>query len=123
MAELLLSVPAFALATLCYSFAIRAVDAWSYAIQALVNLGRVKLADSLGLQLPKTFEEEKHMWGLFAGYVYFAIPEYGQRLDAYRKAPTGQRAEKRAEEEVENGGTGAEEEVENSGTGVDDDMA
>jgi len=43
---LLLAVPAFLLAILCHWLAIKALDAWSYPIRALVNLGRVKLADS-----------------------------------------------------------------------------
>lgn len=50
---LLLSFPAFALAYSCHWLAIKATDAWSYPIHALVNLGRVKLADSLGLMLPR----------------------------------------------------------------------
>lgn len=100
---LLLSVPAFLLAILCHWFAIRAIDAWSYPSRALVNLGRVKLADSLGLRLPKTLKEEKTMWGLVAEYA--ANREDGEALDAYRKAPTEQRAEKRADEEAGNGRT------------------
>jgi hypothetical protein len=80
---LLLSVPAFLLAILCHWFAIRAIDAWSYPSRALVNLGRVKLADSLGLRLPKTLKEEKTMWGLVAEHA--ANREDGEALDAYRK--------------------------------------
>jgi hypothetical protein len=92
------------LATFCHWLAIWAIDAWSSPIHALVNLGRVKLADSLGLKLPKTLEEEKKMWGLFAGYTYYANPEDGEALDTYRKAPTEQRAKKHADEEAGNGG-------------------
>jgi hypothetical protein len=102
---LVLSVPAFALAILCQPLAIRAVDAWSYPFHALINLGRVKLAEGLGLQLPKTIEEEMHMWGLVTKYAYFASRQYGEALNAYRKAPTEQCPEKRVEEEAENGGT------------------
>jgi hypothetical protein len=105
---LVLTVPAFSLAFLCHWLAIRATDAWSYPIHALVNLGRVKLADSLGLELPETLEEEKKMWGLVTMYAYYASREYGEALDAYRKAPTEQRGETRAEEEAWNGGTGAD---------------
>lgn len=108
---LLLSVPAFLLAILCHWLAIRAIDAWSDPIHALVNLGRVKLADSLGLRLPKTLEEEKTMWGLVTAYCYYANPKYGQALDAYRKVPTEQLAEKRADEEAENDGNGIDDET------------
>ena len=68
---LLLSVPAFSLTILCHWLAIKAIDNWSYPIHALVNLGRVKLADNLGLVLPKTLEEEKEMWGLVTKYAYY----------------------------------------------------
>lgn len=85
---LVLFVLAILLVILCHWLAIRATDAWSYPIHALVNLGRVKLADSLGLKLPETLEEEKAMWGLVARYADYASPEYGKALDAYRKPPT-----------------------------------
>ena len=85
---LLLCIPAFSLAFLWHWLATRAVDAWSYSIHALVNLGRVKLADSLGLRFPASLEEEKTMWGLVTKYVFHARREYGEALDAYRKAST-----------------------------------
>jgi hypothetical protein len=97
---LLLSVPAFALAALCHTLAIRAIDAWSYPVHALVNLGRVKLAAGLGLTLPKTVEEEKTMWGLVTKYAYSADREHGEALNAYRIFVPERRAEERDDEEV-----------------------
>ena len=82
---LLLCVPAFLLAILCHWLAIRAVDGWSYSIQALVNTGRAKLANSLGLKLPETLEEEKTMWGSVTKYNFFGSREYGEELDALRE--------------------------------------
>jgi hypothetical protein len=105
---LVLCVPAFLLAVLCHWLAIRATDAWSYPIHALVNLGRVKLADSLGLKLPETLEEEKAMWGLVTMYVNDPSREYGEKLDAYRKAPTERQGDTLAEEEAGNGGAGTD---------------
>lgn len=105
---LLLSAPAFSLAILCHWLAIKAIDAWSYPIHALVNLGRVKLADNLGLKLPKTLEEEKEMWGLVRDYAVYASPEYGKPLNAYRKAPTEQGAEQGAGEEAGAGSGGTD---------------
>ncbi|ARN81552.1 hypothetical protein B1812_11265 [Methylocystis bryophila] len=90
-----LSIPAFALAGLCHSLAIRATDGLIYPVQALVNLGRVKLADNLGLRLPKTLEAEKTMWGLVTRYAYHADKSYGNDLDVYRKPFTEARAEER----------------------------
>jgi len=51
------------------------------------NLGRAKLADGLGLDLPASLEEEKTMWGLVTKYAYYADQHLGNALDAYRKAP------------------------------------
>ena len=97
---LLLSIPSFVLAVLCHLLAIRAIDAWSYAVQALVNLGRVKLANSFGLRLPKTVEEEKTMWGLVTKYAYYADREHGDALSAYRKFFPEGSAKERVEEEA-----------------------
>jgi len=89
---------------LFYRLAIRAADAWKYPIHALVNLGRVKLADSLGLRFPETLEEEKKMWLLVTRYAFWADTGLGKELDSYRKPPTERRAEKCANGEGENGG-------------------
>jgi hypothetical protein len=102
---LLLCVPAFLLTMLCHWLAVKATDDWGYPIHALVNLGRVKLAESLGLRLPETLEKEKAMWGLVTRYAYYASREDGEALNAYRKAPTEQPVGKCTEEDAENGGT------------------
>jgi hypothetical protein len=45
-----------------YEFAVRSTDDWYQAMQALVNLGRKPLAESLNLTLPGTLEAEREMW-------------------------------------------------------------
>ncbi len=67
--------------------AITATDSWSYSVQALVNVGRVKLADALGLQIPDSLEEERLMWGLVTRYFAFAQTADGLQLDRFRKKP------------------------------------
>jgi hypothetical protein len=68
-----------------YHAAIKATDAWSSAVRAMVDLGRVPLAKALGLELPPTLGEEREMW-LRVGWVLgFAHDARGvQALDAYR---------------------------------------
>ena len=102
LSVVLLCLPAFALAILCHWLAIRAIDAWSYPVHALVNLGRVKLADDLGLRLPETIEEEKIMWGLVADYAKTASRECGKALDAYRKLPEELRGSDDRSEQLRN---------------------
>ncbi len=55
-------VTALCLAPLWYQLAVRSTDNWYQAMQALVNLGRKPLAESLNLTLPSTIEEERKMW-------------------------------------------------------------
>ncbi len=83
--NIMLSIPAFSLAILFHWLAIRAVENWSYSIQALVNTGRTKLADSMGFKLPETLEEEKAMWGLLVGYTFYGSRHYGEALNSLRE--------------------------------------
>jgi hypothetical protein len=64
----------------------RSTVEWGYTVQALVNIGRVKLADSMGLQLPESLEKEK-MWGLVTKYGFFGEEADGERLNQIRKKP------------------------------------
>jgi hypothetical protein len=68
-----------------YRAAVTATDAWAAAVKAMVDLGRVPLAEALGLDLPDTLVEEREMWkrvGWFLGYAYH---ERGAAmLDPYR---------------------------------------
>jgi hypothetical protein len=47
---------------LWYRTAIWGCGYWLSAVQAMVNLGRLPLAESLGLRLPDTFERERELW-------------------------------------------------------------
>jgi hypothetical protein len=52
------------LAPVWYRAAVAATDEWAAAVRALVNLGRKPLAEGLGLNLPKSLEDERRMWKL-----------------------------------------------------------
>lgn len=81
----ILAAPPLFVAFLSHWIAIRATDEWAYSVQALVNIGRVKLADSLGLSLPETLAEEREMWGLATKFVYFADADAGAGLNRFRR--------------------------------------
>jgi hypothetical protein len=69
----------------CYPLAVLATDAWSSAVKAMVDTGRVPLAEGLGLRVPDTLAEEREMWqqvGWFLGYE-FSSAAVGN-LDTYR---------------------------------------
>jgi hypothetical protein len=78
------SAGAFGLTLLSHWFAVRTTAEWSYSVQALVNIGRIKLAEQLGLRVPDTLEAEKEMWGLTTSYVFWSKLEIGAKLDAFR---------------------------------------
>jgi hypothetical protein len=76
---------AFLLARLWYRAAVGSSSYWYSTVQALVNIGRVELAESLGLQMPATLEEERTMWAAVSDLV---IGPYSDRaakaLDPFR---------------------------------------
>jgi hypothetical protein len=77
------AVLAFAVMLLCHWMMVRVTRNWSLAVQGIVNLGRKKLAETLGLQLPTSLAAEKHMWGYLTVFVFYG--RNGERLDLYRK--------------------------------------
>jgi hypothetical protein len=80
-----------ALLWLWYRGAVIGVSFWRSSTQAMVNLGRVELARSLGLELPKALAAERDMWQRVTSFVYFSAADNTDdtMLDAYRTAPAG----------------------------------
>ncbi|GAA1380837.1 hypothetical protein [Catellatospora chokoriensis] len=77
------------LARVWYSAAVRAVDGWDGAVRSIVNLGRVRLAEHLGLVMPDNLADERLMWLAVARLVRDpADPRAAVSLDAYRKPAT-----------------------------------
>jgi hypothetical protein len=87
LSVLTVCIAAIVMAMLCHWLAVRATSEWGYTVQALVNIGRVKLANSMGLELPDNLGEEKEMWGLVTRYGFFCDEEDAARLDNFRKRP------------------------------------
>lgn len=54
-----------------YLGAVRNVGEWRSTIQALVNLGRLPLAEAMGLRLPDSFARERKMWENFTDMVNY----------------------------------------------------
>jgi len=80
---------AAALVPFFYSRAVNSIRQWRLVVQALVNVGRLKLANALGLALPGTLEEERQMWQALAGFVFWGGEAYAKDLDAFRIPATG----------------------------------
>jgi hypothetical protein len=80
------AVAAACLVPAAYRQAVLNVAGWRGSMRALVNLGRVPLADALGLRLPRTFESERAMWESFVDFVHYGPePEYLKVLNPSRK--------------------------------------
>jgi hypothetical protein len=82
---LVTAVVVAAAAIACYPAAVIATDAWASAVTAMVDMGRVPLAEGLGLKMPDTLAEEREMWqqvGWFLGYQFNAAAV--ATLDPYR---------------------------------------
>jgi hypothetical protein len=68
-----------------YNQAVSNVGEWRLAIRALVNTGRLPLAQALGLRLPPTFEEERVLWDSYVGLIaHGPHPSYLRFLNRYR---------------------------------------
>jgi hypothetical protein len=74
----LLSIP------LWYQLAITGTGYWKSTVQALVNIGRTKLAAQMGLEIPPSLDAERDMWGYLTAFVYYGDLDSGRKLDAFR---------------------------------------
>jgi hypothetical protein len=57
------------LVKVAYDAAVRNMTDWRYAVQALVNLGRMPLASNLGYRLPATLRDERELWRAWGRFV------------------------------------------------------
>ena len=81
------TVAGFAVSVVAYVLAVLSVDNWRNEVQALVNLGRMKLAEQMGLTIPETIEQEREMWLAVRSFVLNGGEEDRQNLDRFRKPP------------------------------------
>jgi len=69
---------------LWYRLAVVASSYWAATVQALVNIGRSKLATEMGLCLPDSIDAEREMWGLVTRFVFYGSVNEARQLDPYR---------------------------------------
>ncbi len=83
------AVLAVLLGWMWYLLAVSSCSYWSDTVQALVHLGRTRLASALGLRLPDTLEEERAMWLQASRLVFYpAGHEREGDVDRFRSVPT-----------------------------------
>jgi hypothetical protein len=82
---LVAAIAAAALVPVFYRGAIASTTYWASAVRALVNLGRVPLAEHLGLRMPDTLADERLMWERVAALNYYPFEEsWVTLLDEFR---------------------------------------
>jgi hypothetical protein len=67
-----------------YQMAIVSTSYWSKTVQALVNLGRIKLANEMGLVIPDGIDEEREMWWSLTSFVYENDSKVLKTLNRFR---------------------------------------
>jgi hypothetical protein len=84
---LLLSALVLAAATaLWYRLAVVTTDDWAAATRAMVDVGRRKLAEAVGLVLPQELDVERKMWQAYSRFVRQPFQEEkSTSLDQYRE--------------------------------------
>jgi hypothetical protein len=65
-----------------YQMAIISTSYYASTVQALVNIGRFKLANELGLYVPYEIEHERRMWWLLKAFVFRNETAAAQELNA-----------------------------------------
>lgn len=84
---LLTAAAAGAIAPISYGLAVLLVDVWKASVRGLVNLGRIPLAQALGLTIPVDPDEERQMWEVVDAFVREKYePESAPYLMRYRAA-------------------------------------
>ena len=63
-----------------YRLAVVRVDGWRYAVQAMVNLARLPLANAMGLNIPVTLDKERDLWLAVSQFVAYSYSTEGALL-------------------------------------------
>lgn len=75
-----------------YRVAVVATDDWAAAVRALVDVGRLPLAEALALRLPATLDDERAMWEAAAWLARLPYRAGRADLDRFRDGSTPKQA-------------------------------
>lgn len=82
---ILIALVSLALIPLAYRNAVKNMKDWANSVKALVNLNRQALATALGMSMPATLEEERHMWESYIGAIEWGDQRFIEYYDDYRR--------------------------------------
>jgi hypothetical protein len=98
VASIVAAIVALGLVPIFYLRAVKSTGEYKITVQALVNVGRPKLADTFALETPSGTDDERKMWNALTSFVFWGDEESKKTLDQYRigksadrkpQAPTG----------------------------------
>jgi hypothetical protein len=73
----------------CYRLAVVASDRWASSVRAIVNVGRLPLAERLGFDVPRSIVSERRLWQAISWFVTENYDEsYSRDLTPFRKRVT-----------------------------------
>lgn len=68
-----------------YRLAVKNMVDWAQSVKAMVNLGRTDLANTLGLSMPVTLEDERAMWSAHYYAIELNQPKYLRSYNSFRR--------------------------------------
>ena len=68
-----------------YRLALRNVIDWTQSVKAMVNIGRLNLAEALSLEMPATLEKEREMWSAHYWTVELNQDDYLPSYNSFRR--------------------------------------
>jgi hypothetical protein len=80
-----LSIAAAAFVPLAYVGAVRNMKDWQNSVRAMVNLGRLRVAENLGVVLPWKIDDEARMWRYVSGSLHHGRTDHRPWLDVFRR--------------------------------------
>jgi hypothetical protein len=80
-----LALAAALLVPITYRGALRNMKDWRNSVRAMVNLGRPRVADGIGLVLPWKLEDERRMWEAASGVFHHRDASARPWLDFFRR--------------------------------------
>lgn len=85
-APIVLALVSAVLVPVSYRGAMRNMKEWRNSVRAMVNLGRFRVAENIGLQLPWTLDDERRMWESTSNVLHY-VADPGSRawLDVFRR--------------------------------------
>jgi hypothetical protein len=83
-APLVLGLASIGFLPIAYRQALRNMKEWANSVRAMVNLGRMKVAEGVGLEMPWRLDHERYMWQSLSAVLHYRDVAARPWLDVFR---------------------------------------